>query len=159
MVPTKITIIAILAIIYFVGIPSCIYGVSSASPWWTHFTYPFIHGSLIHLLSNIYALWFCLKKKTSPKILLPIYLMSVLASFIVSSSIPTVGISGMIFSIIGISLTSAPTKKNIIYVTIILISCFIIPHIAGAIHFVCFILGLTVSAIYKNINHFKNDCL
>ncbi|EGN00265.1 hypothetical protein HMPREF1017_00791 [Bacteroides ovatus 3_8_47FAA] len=159
MVPTKITFIAILAIIYFAGIPSDVYGVSSASPWWTHFTYPFMHGSLIHLLSNTYALWFCFKKKMSPKIIPPIYLMSVLASFIASSSIPIVGCSGMIFSIIGINLTSAPTKRNIIYVTIILIVGFIIPHIAGAIHFVCFIQGVAVSTIYKNINHFRNDCL
>ncbi|WP_367279879.1 rhomboid family intramembrane serine protease [Bacteroides sp.] len=159
MVPTKITIITILTIIYCAGIPSDSYGVSSTSPWWTHFTYQFLHGSFIHLLSNAYALWFCLNKKNASfKNLLSIYLMSVLASFIIPSSIPTVGSSGMIFSIIGINLISAPTKRNIIYTTIILITGFIIPHIAGGIHLTCFILGFTVSAIYKNINRFKNDC-
>lgn len=158
MVQTKITIIAVLTIIFFLRIPYEPYGISSTSPWWTHFTYLFFHGDIIHLLCNSYALWFCLdKKRFSPKIIIPVYLITVAASFIISSPIPIIGISGAIFSIIGINLSAIPTKTNIIYTIIILATGFFVPHISGLTHLVCFIMGFISSVIYRNIKLFKND--
>lgn len=158
MVQTKITLIAILAITFFSGIPCEEFGVSSTSPWWTHFTYHFFHGNLIHLLSNVYAIWFCVNKKRFTIItLLSAYLLSVAASFIVGSPIPIVGLSGMIFVILGINLSSVPTKINIVYMLAILIVGYIIPNISGSTHLACFLVGLITSAIYKNIKNFKHD--
>lgn len=158
MVQTKITLIAILTITFFLGIPCEEFGVSSTSPWWTHFTYHFFHGNLIHLLSNVYAIWFCVdKKRFTIKTLLSAYLLSVVASFIVRSSIPIVGLSGMIFVILGINLSSVPTKINITYMLAILIIGYIIPNISGSTHLICFLVGLITSAMYKNIKSFKHD--
>lgn len=158
MVQTKIAIIAILTIIYLCGTPCEQFGVSSTSPWWTHFTYQLFHGNIAHLLCNIYALWFCLdKKRFQAKSILPIYLITVAASFIGQSPIPVVGISGVIFSILGINLALAPTKPNIIYMIMILSAGFIMPQISGITHLACFIMGFISSAIHKNLKRFKND--
>ena len=158
MVQTKITIIAVLTIIFFSGIPCEMYGISSTSPWWTHFTYLFFHGNIMHLLCNTYALWFCLdRKRFSPVIIIPVYLITVAASFITSSPVPIIVISGAIFSIIGINLSTIPTKANILYTIIILTAGFLVPHISGLTHLVCFIMGFISSVIYRNIKRFKND--
>lgn len=158
MVRAKIAIIAILTIIYLSGTSCEQFGVSSTSPWWTHFTYQLFHGNITHLLCNIYALWLCLdKKRFQTKIILPVYLITVAASFIGQSAIPVVGISGAIFSILGINLALTPTKPNILYMTIILSVGFIMPQISGITHLTNFIIGFISSAVYRNLKRFKND--
>lgn len=159
MLQTKIAITTILAVIYLSDIPFQSCGFSSGAPWWTHFTYIFFHGSLIHLACNAYALWFCLNERTYPKhILMPmLYIITVASSFVYISEQPTVGISGAIFAMLGINLAQVPTRINILYMVIILISGFIIPQIAGVIHLTSFLMGCTIVIFTRNIKRFKHD--
>lgn len=159
MLQTKIAITSVLTLIYLSGIPTQSYGFYTEAPWWTHFTYLFFHGSLIHLACNIYALWFCLNERTYPKrILIPIlYAITVASSFVYISDQPTVGISGAIFAMLGINLVRVPTRINILYMVVILISGFVIPQIAGSIHLTSFLIGCTIAIFTQNIKRFKHD--
>lgn len=159
MLQTKIAITTILAVIYLFGIPFQGCGFSVGAPWWTHFTYIFFHGNLIHLACNVYALWLCLNERTYPKhILIPIlYAITVTSSFVYIPEQPTVGISGAIFAMLGINLVRVPTRINILYMVVILISGFVIPQIAGAIHLTSFLIGCTIAIFTQNIKRFKHD--
>lgn len=80
-------------------------GYSDISPLWTHFTYMFPHSGFFHLLINsiayfslfkflqqIYSKWFLL--------IIP-FVVAVAMSFFSSYPIPTVGASGMIYTMLG----------------------------------------------------------
>lgn len=159
MLRTKITIITILTVIHLSGFSSSAYGVSSYSPWWTHFSYPFFHGSIVHLICNLYAIWFCLNERTYPKqILIPIlYAITIVSSFIYTSGEPTIGISGAIFAMIGINIIQIPTRTNVIYIVSILAAGFIMPQIAGVNHLISFLLGGMIALFTRNIKQFNHD--
>lgn len=159
MLRTKITIASILTLIYFLGLPAQVYGVSSHSQWWAHFTYPLLHGNIVHLICNIYALWFCLNERTYPKqTLLPLlYIIAVVSSFLYTSDQPTIGFSGVIFAMIGINLVRVPTRVNIIYMVIILAAGILIPQIAGVNHLISFAIGCAVAMLTGHVKRFKHD--
>lgn len=159
MLRTKITIASILTIVYFLPVSCQVYGVSECSPWWTHFTYQFFHGSLLHLICNLYAIFMCLNNKVfSKRTLIPIlYFVSVAASFMYTSSIPTIGASGVVFAMIGINFTRIPTRTNAIYMFVILAVGLALPKIAGITHLLSFMAGSATALFYQNIKHFKHD--
>lgn len=145
MLQTKITAIAILALVYFIP---CNAAVSTDSVWWTHFVYMFFHANIFHLIGNCYALFLLLNKR----IVIPAYLIAVIVSFVPMP--PTVGISSMLFAIIGMCRINSKWEKVLVY--IYLISGLFIPGINGTIHISSFVLGTLYKLYLKNYNLFNN---
>ena len=93
-------------------------GYTDTSPIWTHFTYMFQHAGIIHLLINSLAFtgMFRILEKFVNKYILAISILSIgfAVSFLSMHQLPTVGISGAVYAMVGIYLAMIPTKKLII---------------------------------------------
>lgn len=158
MVREKIEVIAILVLIYLLSKDASVFGFCHGSAWWTHFSYPLFHASWLHLIGNCYALWFVAKNKLAGRITIPvIYLISVMASFVSESSIPTIGFSGAIYAMAGINISNNITVKSVAIASIALLLGFILPGTNGKIHLASFIGGFFVSSVYNFIQKFNDD--
>jgi len=93
-------------------------GYTNTSPVWTHFTYMFQHANVIHLTINSLAfigMFRALEKRINKNILALIILsIGFIASFLSMFEIPTLGISGAIYAMVGIYWGLITTKKLII---------------------------------------------
>jgi len=76
-------------------------------------TVTLVHGSLIHLALNMYALWFAgqlVERMYGSALLLAFYLICALggsvASYVLGESVPSVGASGAIFGLFGVVLVA-----------------------------------------------------
>lgn len=99
----KYVIAAIFVAVYFVMGREL--GFTSISPFYTHLTFSFQHGSIIHLALNtlvFISTFRVMERFIRPFVLfLVIYIIAVLASFSSVTNIPTVGSSGMIYAMFG----------------------------------------------------------
>lgn len=156
MVREKIKTIAILAVIYLLYTDGSSFGFSTDSAWWTHFTYPFFHGSWIHLIGNCYAFWFVYSNRIFKQYTLPIIItIAIAASFLTEMKMPTVGFSGVIFAMGGINSAYRKCKlKNIIPILIALSIGFLLPNTNGMIHLVSFMIAYIFSSVYQSINNY-----
>lgn len=145
MLQTKITAIAILALVYFIP---CNAAVSTDSIWWTHFIYMFFHANIFHLIGNCYALFFLINKRN----VIPAYIIAIIVSFVPMQ--PTVGVSSMIFAIIGMCRVNERWQKIYLYAYLVL--GLIMPGINGIIHISSFVLGLLYKWYITNYNLFNN---
>jgi len=93
-------------------------GYTDTSPLWTHFTYMFQHANIIHLTINsltFIGMFRALEKSINKYILATsIISISVIASFLSMYQLPTVGISGAIYAMIGIYFAMITCKKLIV---------------------------------------------
>ena len=152
MVREKIETIAVLAMIFILVKDASNYGFHHGSAWWTHFSYPFFHASWFHLIGNCYALWFVYNNSMLGKFTIPaIYIISVAASFIFPSELPTIGFSGAIYAMGGINVARHLTKKSIISSVFALSIGFILPACNGTVHLISFLTGFLISS-FNNFN-------
>jgi len=93
-------------------------GYTDTSPVWTHFTYMFQHANIVHLVINSLAFigMFRVLEKSINKYVLAAIILSIgfIVSFLSMHKIPTVGISGAVYAMVGIYLAMILTKKLII---------------------------------------------
>jgi len=90
-------------------------GYTDISPIWTHFTYMFQHANVVHLIINSLAFigMFRVLERVINKYILAASILSMgfAASFISMYELPTVGISGAIYAMVGMYLALILTKK------------------------------------------------
>ena len=90
-------------------------GYTDTSALWTHFTYMFQHANVIHLIINSLAfigMFRVLEKVINKYILaISIILISSVVSYTSMYELPTVGISGGVYVMIGIYLAVINIKK------------------------------------------------
>jgi len=134
-------------------------GYTDTSPVWTHFTYMFQHAGIIHLTLNSLAFigMFRVLEKIINKYILSATILSigVAASFISTYQLPTVGISGAVYAMIGIYLSMITTKKLIIkdkskfiiFVLSVLI-CLVISFFKTNSNFQLHIFSLMIGYVY-----------
>lgn len=107
--------------------------------WDNHLLFSFSHANIWHLLANIFCLWMIpcrLHLMTS-------FLLAVLCSFLPCFiSEPTMGFSGVLFSIVGISWGRVGRFKDMLLKNkwFLIIPIFI-PHVNAFIHLYCLIAG------------------
>lgn len=98
------------------------------------FSYMFLHGSLFHLISNMWALWLFgdnVEDRMGPLRFLCFYLVAGLISglahiyFNPASPVPTVGASGAIAGVMGAYLLMYPTAKIVTFIPVFFIPWFI----------------------------------
>jgi rhomboid protease GluP len=86
----------------------------AAGEYWRLWTVTLLHGSVLHLAFNMYALWLAgaiVERWYGPWRMLAFYLACAAAgstaSFVFAGDVPSVGASGAIFGLFGVLLTSA----------------------------------------------------
>ena len=130
----------------------------------THFAFMFCHVGFIHLAMNMfvfYQLYDVLHKKLGLFLLPSCVIISFVSSFLCEYSIPTMGASGIIFSMIGMVFAFYKFEKKA-YITnsIMFALSFIIGYFTHQnilLHFVCMVAGFIIGLIIKNNGQRKNN--
>ena len=111
-----------------------------------HYLYPLSHANIWHLAANIMCLWMI---KTDLN-LVPSYTIAVMCSYLPCFvSEPTMGFSGILFAIVGISWGRVGRFKEMILRNkwFLIIPVFI-PHVNAFIHLYCMLLGYLFGVYY-----------
>ena len=133
-------------------------GYTDTSEWYTHITYMFQHSTLIHLCVNLFsfiAMWLALQRCMKQRLILPVFAIAVVASFLpyTSFSTPTVGVSGAVYAMMGMLMPFIYKNKNfyiyILSILIVLVVSFINPNINFFIHLYCLVLGIAYGYLKK----------
>lgn len=151
MFKVKIITIVILAIIYFTLPESHHYGFVEGGHLWQHFTYPLFHASFLHLIINSYVFYGLMRTPVIKPIyiLLFAYIISVLASFLSCTTLPTVGFSGIIFALCGIGIAQYPTRINLLLSVIAIGATFLMSGSNPYIHLYSWLGGFLVGFVIK----------
>lgn len=117
-----IVIIAIILFCFMQQETMIAFGVSDTSLV-NAFSYVFIHASWLHLFINclcLLLLWhpikriYCLRYNSNTRTLsLVLYASAVLAGAVCATSVPTVGMSGCVFFLLGVALMLNPTLRQL----------------------------------------------
>ena len=145
-------------LIFFIVFDKSI-GYTNVSPLWTHFTYMFQHANLIHLVINSLAfigMFRVLEKEFNKyKLAASIFIIGFAVSFLSAHELPTVGVSGVIYAMVGIYLAMILIKRiivkdrNKLYIFIVsIILCltvsFFNPNSNYGLHFLCLVLSFSI---------------
>lgn len=131
-------------------------GYSFDSPWYTLFTFSYVHVSFIHLLINscvFICYWRSMKGLINMKLLIPmIFFIPAVSAYFSASSVPTVGASSIIMVLMGIYLTMPIPKKVIREIWILTIISFVVtfifaPQINTLIHIYSLLLSYVISLL------------
>ena len=146
--------IAILIAVYFIFDTSL--GYSLTSPVYTHFTYVFQHAGLLHLVANSISFlsFYNLLHRVCNAFYYP-YLIAVLSSFFSEYDKVTVGASGMIYAMIGMTIGYAfkgeklkiTSKKKFALMILLILVSLLIGFFNGSnnvVHIISLILGIIV---------------
>lgn len=143
----RVTLIKVFVSIVLVGsyflLPE--YGFTFKGPLANHFLYPFSHANIWHLACNI----LCLFMLPCSLHVLTTFVCAVLCSFLpcfVSES--TMGFSGVLFAIVGISWGNVHRFKDMIWRNkwFLIIPAFL-PHVNFLIHIYCLLAGYLVGLL------------
>ena len=135
----KIVITLVLAVSY-IFLPQ--YGFHGGEVGLDNILYPLSHANIWHLMANIVCLWMIpceLHLGTS-------FLIAVVCSFLPCfTEEPTVGFSGVLFAIVGMSWGRVRRFKDMVWRNkVFLVIPFFIPHINAFIHVYCMVAGYIV---------------
>ncbi len=110
-------------------------GYTNMSPLYTHITYIFQHASILHLVINsisFIVIFSTLEQFVSRKIFLPVsFVIAVVTSFLTMYNVSTVGVSSVIYAMIGLymgviafykNIKIADTRKYLLNICVIVIS-------------------------------------
>lgn len=139
--------------------------ITQTSAFYTIFTYMFLHGGLIHLVMNMFALnsYGKMSEILFKKFYLFLYLISGIISGLAvwfTTTKPTIGASGAICGLIGANfiyhlLKKTPYIKGIAFDVIILIAISFIPFVSWIGHLAGFLAGSLIMVLILNIK--KNE--
>ena len=133
-------------------------GYTDTSEWYTHITYMFQHSTLIHLCVNLFSfmvMWLYLQRYMKQLYIMPVFIIAFVASFLPYTSfiVPTVGVSGAIYAMMGMLMPFIYKNKNfyiyILSILIVLVVSFINPNINFFIHLYCLVLGIAYGYLKK----------
>lgn len=145
-------LIAFSILAYSLGVPLSLLAVSAHSAWYTHITYCFAHGNAIHLLVNCYmlSLFAVNGYHDFNRVAVIGFLTACVASLACVGTIPTIGLSGVIFAIYGLLVARYPCKRDLI-VSAICLAVGFIPPMNGMLHVVCWSMGFAEGRLFKYI--------
>ena len=168
----KYLFVLIFIIVYIINPPLEIWGFSSYCPlskgtseaegFWIgiipHLTYMFLHAGIIHLLINSFSFvsaWIIMKRfyRKGYFYVVP-FALAFLTSFIPLCIFdkPTVGVSGVVYAMIGMILPYFNFKKTYLFylsIALSLIVSFFIHSSNFYLHLFCFIGGVLFTVFYK----------
>ena len=144
------TILTAIMVAVFLFMPRMGY-TEDLLPLMPHFIYPFSHANVWHLAANILCLW-CVKCRMYA---IQAYIMAVMCSFFPEPAIfhqePTMGFSGVLFAMVGISWGQAVMLKMMFRKNwVVLVVPFFIPHVNALIHIYCLFAGYVYGSICRS---------
>jgi len=123
------------------------YGFTFHGAMVNHLLYPFSHANVWHLAANILCLWML----QCPLHISTTFVCAVLCSFLPCFvSEPTMGFSGVLFAMVGISWGKIHHFRDMIWKNkwYLIIPPFL-PHMNFMIHFYCLIAGYICGSLYQ----------
>lgn len=137
----KLLVTIVLVVSYFV-LPK--YGYHCGEYSWCNVLYPFSHANVWHLGANILCLWMI---PCDLHILIS-FLLAVLCSFLPCFVLEeTMGFSGVLFAIVGISWGSIHRFRDMIWKNKwFLVVTIFIPHVNAFIHLYCMLAGYLIGS-------------
>lgn len=148
--------VLVLACVFFGFEPKWAYTADSA--WWTHLTFHFTHGNIFHLAANMLVVFLLLfYRKDGWWMWILCYLIAILCSFVVCSTKPTVGLSGLLLAYYGIICykDGARWKSMLQTLAYMVVSCIFASRLAIGLHFMCFALGAAIGGVMLWIRNIK----
>lgn len=119
----------------------------------SHITYQHFHAGFFHLVCNAWCLLtfaFCTKLKMK-HYLIAFLFSALIPSCILPESTHVVGLSGVLYALLGMQALKAPTllHKAIyqVYVLVFLLAGLLFPNVSFAVHAYCYVLGLVYAFI------------
>lgn len=129
--------------------------------WYTPLIYHIFHANIFHLAANCLSIWVVFRKgetySCSP--LLIAYIIGTLSWFCTSSDV--VGISNIIFALIGLRTPSIKhswwrSRPVIIFLAVTLLMA-LFPQVSAVTHIVSFVLGSLVAGIKRTTHRINRD--
>lgn len=119
-------------------------GLSCNSPWYSHLTYIFAHDGWVHLCINAYALLtLVFMNDAGWAKMAASWVISVLVPY--NGDTPLLGMSTLIYALLGITVMDSPRWKMLLTVNIsVILSSIFIPYVAFMQHLVCFASGVVI---------------
>lgn len=157
---TKITALLlslVMIILLFVNIPADNVGVYQGCAFINRLTYSLFHAGVIHLSLNLWCFLSCV-------FLADITAAALMASFLIAftvpvySDVPTVGLSGVCYALLGFIMLNARNKisYNVYILTSIIIPYIILPHAVNSfVHAYCYVVAIALSIIVKLFKVFE----
>ena len=146
----------VLTLVYFGFDTQWAYTADSA--WWTHLTFHFAHGNIFHLAANLLVVFLLLFYRNDKWWLwLLCYDIATACSFVICSSKPTVGLSGLLLTYYGIICykDGARWKAMLQTLAYMVVSCLFASRLAIGLHFMCFAIGAAIGGIMLWISNVK----
>lgn len=134
-------------------------GFSSSSGIWTRFTYIFAHTGLLHLLLNLisYRTFLTVMRKLGISRLLPVaFASAVIATFGSAQPLPTVGLSGVVYGMLGLTVSRVHGRRMIaaLAVTALMnVVVLLFGHSNVLLHLLSFIWSFIITSIYGKIRN------
>jgi membrane associated rhomboid family serine protease len=161
----KYLIVGVLVACYVlsIGTDASCWGYSTTSEWWKRFTYMFFHGNLFHLAMNCFGLWAfvsVIEKETvfsQTFILLSSLVIGVLGTFGSEYPIPTIGISGAVFALLGMRVYYYRERMWVICVLGVMMAQIIYPFFSSVntkVHCLCVVYGIALMFIISKIKKY-----
>lgn len=139
--------------VYISGASLHTFGLCEGMDWYARFTYQFLHISIWHMLINLWSLWgIATTYKLRIWHLVTAYLIS--ASPFFYRDIPTIGLSGLCFSLMGIIWYQVLHAKlyHCWIIGFILIG-FLFPGTDARLHLYCYAIGFIIGWLNKPVKY------
>lgn len=134
------------------------WGYYAESSWYTHFTFHFAHASVWHLAGNALCFYVLTRNRFAWAELAIAYGIATLCSFIAPHTLPTIGLSGLIFALYGMRLTRCRLSAEFIVRTAFIL---LLPLLTGRVnvllHIFCILVGYCVTLSHYNLNQTMKD--
>lgn len=146
----SLLLIVLMIILMFAPVSLYDVGVYRHCPIINRLTYNFFHANGVHLALNAWCFLSCIFLADVPASVL-------IASFIIActvpvySDIPTIGLSGVCFALLGFIMLKVKNKVNYnIYIAIsIILPTVLLDSVNNLVHAYCYIVAVIVGLIFK----------
>jgi membrane associated rhomboid family serine protease len=137
-----------------------ILGYHDSSQWYTRLTYMFASTNVLHLAINLYA--YSVFDKVLQKLCIPNYkyiafVVAIIATFGTDQTLPTIGLSGVVYGMLGITCSKVHNRQMILSMLIVIVLN-ILSLLFGKsnvfLHCLCFTYSLIISLIYEKFKFY-----
>lgn len=150
-------IVLLLAGMYFVPKPECLFTMSFPA----HLVHHFFHANVFHFTANAVAVWVALDERSSPpKWFMPVAFSIGTIAYCFATT-PVIGFSNTIFAAAGLRTPSFGSRwwrsSNTIVFFVTMIAMFFFPMFSATTHLAAYIFGVGLAAIIRFVKGLDYD--
>ena len=138
-------------------------GVTCGCPWWHHITFHFVHGNIFHFAVNLLVLWvYCHNVSFRTKDWLMAFAVATASSFLIPTSTPLVGLSGILMYLYGLLLPRIWSNRKArlttyAFIIVSIASLWFNQAAAVLFHAICTLLGVAYTKTKDLIYDIKDQ--